>query len=283
MWKTQAANMTRYRDTGNAFDQDMVSLNNLIPGESFPVVDTYGTRPLDAPADTGLPFAVATIPSRHMSYILQTQSANLNTKASVASIALTMRTSQALVQSACTENDLYDLDHNNTFLTFPESGTVLNNLITYGEALDHVSDDDNMINILFFAEMPSSAPVQHSTLMIIGTTTPTDRSYVATISACIVDATWADVTLNATAADSFNKVNYVLDAYYDGGIPNANLIRMSTSWTSRVRAQMLSSPAGLTWLTYGEAPETLFALLLSNSDIQYLTYYGLVLSPDTNC
>ncbi|OQV00450.1 hypothetical protein CLAIMM_05942 [Cladophialophora immunda] len=268
-----------YLDSGTAFEQGMTQLGQFYGPEPYRLLDSdVGIRLFGLPSNLGLPWSSATLPSRHMSFVLQTQSANLQRDSASPFNILTMKTSQVLVQSACNENDLYDFEHNKTYLSFPSSETQLNHLVTWGETLGNVTADGT---ILFFTNLPPSAPSRSSTLMVYGTTSPVDRSYVATASACVIDATWTSVTLNASAADSsYSQVNYVLDTHYDGGIPQHLKIELPRAWTDRLRSTVLASQSALQFLTNKASPEQMIALVLANGDYDYLRYNGLVLSRD---
>ncbi|KIW90582.1 uncharacterized protein Z519_08365 [Cladophialophora bantiana CBS 173.52] len=140
--------------------------------------------------------------------------------------------------SACDENDLYDYGQNTTCLSFPSSDANLNRLVTWDETLGNVTDDST---ILFFTNLPPSTLSRSSTLMVYGATESVDRSYVATAYACMIDATWTSVTLNASADDSYNQINCVLEVHYD---------------------------------------EQTVALALANGDHGYMKYNGLLLERD---
>jgi hypothetical protein len=190
-----------------------------------------------------------------------------------------MQTFQALVQGACSGNDLYDMEHNQTYLSFPGSDAQVNQLVTWGETLGNVTAN---ATILFFTNLPSSAPSRSSTLMVLGTTAPVDRSYVATASACIIAATWTAVTLNVSAADSYNQVNYIPETHYDGEIPQAQKINFPRTYTDHVRSAILASQTALDFLKLDVSPQQIFALALSNGDYGYLAYSGLVLERDND-
>ena len=163
-------------DDDMTFNKAVTQINAFYGTGPFPLVDngdagdpgqSGGIRLFGLPSDTGLPFSVATIPSRHMSYLLRSQGANLNTLGGSPSTVLTMQTSQALVQANCVTSNLYDFDHNSTYVAFDESGAQLNNFVTWGECLQNPTADGD---IVFFTNLPHSAPSRHSTLMLFGTT-----------------------------------------------------------------------------------------------------------------
>lgn len=241
------------------------------------LLDAKGIRLFGTPANLGLPWSTATIPSRDMAYVLRQQAANLVKDSGSPSNVLTVQTYQALVQGACNGNYLYDMEHNKTYLSFPSSDAQVNQLVTWGETLGNVTDN---ATILFFTNLAPSAPSRSSTLMVLGTTAPVDRSYVATASACIIDATWTNVTLNVSAADSYNQVKYVLETHYDGEIPQAQKINFPRSYTDHVRSTILASQTALDFLNNQVSPQQIFALALSNADYDYVEYSSLVLERD---
>jgi hypothetical protein len=255
-------------------------MSEWLPGAGpYQLLDADGIRLFGTPSNLGLPWSTATIPSREMAYVLRQQGANLVKDSSSPSNVLAMQTYQALVQGACSENTLYDMEHNKTYLSFPGSDAQVNQLVTWGETLGNVTDN---ATILFFTNLPSSAPSRSSTLMVLGTTAPVDRSYVATASACIIDATWTAVTLNVSKADSYNQVNYILETHYDGDIPQAQKINFPRAYTDHVRSTILASQTALDFLNNDVSPQQIFALALSNGDLGYLAYSGLVLERDND-
>ena len=58
---------------------------------------------------------------------------------------------------------------------------------------------------------------------------------------------------------------------------------MPSSWTSRVRSAILSSQAVLDFGITNIYPERLFALILADSEYDYLTYSGLALDQSGDC
>ncbi|OAP61639.1 hypothetical protein AYL99_03842 [Fonsecaea erecta] len=268
----------KYLDTGTAFEQGITQLSQFYGSEPYRLLDSDGVRLFGTPSDLGLPWSTATMPSRDMSYVLRAQRANLQRDSDSPFNILTMKTSQALVQSACNENNLYDYDHNRTHLSFPSSEPQLGQLVTWGETLGNATADGT---ILFFTNLPSSATSRSSTLMVYGTTDPVDRSYAATAYACMIDATWTSVTLNTSAADSsYSQVNYVLETHYDGGIPQHLKIDLPPAWTERLRSTILASQTALQFLTNDVFPHQIVALALANGDYDYLKYNGLALTQD---
>ncbi|KAK5266665.1 hypothetical protein LTR99_007276 [Exophiala xenobiotica] len=271
---------TSYLDNGAAFEQGITQMSEWVPGAGpYQLLDTDGIRLFGTPSNLGLPWSTATIPSREMANVLRSQGANLVRDSSSPFNVLAMQTYQALVQGACSENTLYDMEHNQTYLTFPGSDAQVNQLVTWGETLGNVTDN---ATILFFTNLPSSAPSRSSTLMVLGTTAPVDRSYVATAYACVIDATWTAVTLNASTADSYNQVNYILETHYDGDIPQAQKINFPRAYTDHVRSTILASQTALYFLNNNPSPQQIFALTLSNGDEGYLAYSGLVLERDND-
>ncbi|KIX98695.1 uncharacterized protein Z520_05996 [Fonsecaea multimorphosa CBS 102226] len=264
-----------YLDTGDAFEQGITQLGQFYGPEPYRFLDSNGIRLFGTPSDLGLPWSLATLPSRDMSSVLRQQSSNLQTDSASPFNILTMKTSQALVQGACNENDLYDYDHNGTYLSFPSSEAQLDHLVTWGETLGNVTADGT---ILFFTNLPPSAPSRSSTLMVFGSTKPIDRSYVATVYACMIDATWTNVTLNTSAADSsYSQINYVLESHYNGSIPQEQKIDLPRAWTDRLRSTIMASQTVLQFLTGHISPHQIVALALANGDYAYLGYNGLVL------
>ncbi|OAG42542.1 hypothetical protein AYO21_03127 [Fonsecaea monophora] len=267
-----------FLDTGAAFEQGITQLSQFFGPGPYRLLDSEGIRLFETPSDLGLPRPAATVPSRHMSYILRSQSANLQKDSASPFNVLTMKTSQALVQSACNENDLYDLKHNQTYLSFPSSEAPLDKLVTWGETLGHATVNGT---ILFFTNLAPSSPSRSSTLMIYGTTEPVDRSYVATAYACMIDATWTSVTLNISAADnSYSQINYVLQTQYDGGIPQHQKIDLPHAWTDQLRSAIFASQTALDFLKSHLYPAQMIALALANGDADYLQYHGVVLKRD---
>jgi hypothetical protein len=257
----------------------MQQINSFYGDGPFPLVDGDGTRMFGIPTDTGLPFSAATLPSRHMSSVLRSRGANLAPGRSTLSTVLSMRTRQPLVQAACKENELLTYRDNDSYITFPGASPYLGKLVTWNDCLEKARSDDN---ILFFREFPASGSPRHSTAMVFGTTAPVDRDDLATVSACIVDATWARVTLNASRADSFNQMDYILNDHYNHTMPRSEIIHMPSSWTDRVGTAVLNSSAILERRLRNIYPEQLFAFILSNADYEYLGS-GVALDADEPC
>ena len=231
------------------------------------------------PKDTGLTFAAATVPSRHVSDIVRTQANNLGSRSSPSTL-LTTRTRQALVQTNCGLVELLTFRDNDTYLQFPEANPYLNSLLTWN---DFYQEPDAHGNVILFRELPEPHASRHLTAMVFGTTSPPSRHVLASGYACTVDATWTSVTLNASRGDDFNRMTHVLNDHYDGSIPSSQIIHMPSAWTERVRAAMFNSSPILGAPHEGIAniePEKLFAFILSNSDYAYLKCTGGVLECD---
>ncbi|KAJ9608126.1 hypothetical protein H2200_007114 [Cladophialophora chaetospira] len=254
-----------YLDDGAKLEAYLPQLNTQYETGTFKVFDTDGARILGLLGDIGLPSMAATLPSRDQSGVLRFQGRHVSGDFSSPSTVLAMRSQQALVQATCQHKYLDDHTDNGTHLAFPGIDARLNRTITWGQALESITQDGDF---LVLTNLPSSSPPpRNSALLAYGS----DYEELASVTTCVIDAAWADVMLNVTASDAYTLVSYTFETRYDGSIPQDEIIDFPPAWTDKLGSMILNSSTMINFLNSGipvfsSTPQILFALLLANSN-----------------
>ena len=139
---------------------------------------------------------------------------------------LTIETRQPLVQAYCyflEGNFNGQLNSRTSFVDFGPENEKLNKLITFDQVFEHSTTNTSV----YFHDMPESVTKKHSGLLVYGIKGIMSEDH-ADVRACIIDATWAETTLNSTSSDVTNTV-----LKRNGTLPleASELLSISSDWT----------------------------------------------------
>jgi hypothetical protein len=242
-------------------------------GATIRLLDSNGTRQLRTLPDIGLMGGfVATIPSRFMSYTLQTEARILDPY-NDPGYSVTMRTSQPLVHSNCALDYLYTGDNRETtYIPFPSlDGTAQQtHILSWGEAFGNVTGVTGE-EFLHFKNLPLGPPSRRSTFMAYGVLKSEDSGFAANVLACTFEATWTNATLSASVTNDYLQVDFVPETRYNGSIPQDQIVDLPQAWTDRVRSAILANSDAFGAFQSAPAYQAnipaVIALLLSNDKV----------------